>query len=91
MVSRCQGRCLTLACMRFITRKELLSRGSGPYFYLPKMESHLEARALERCVYQAEGSWDSCGARSRHGADRTILASFEMDEILWELKTTPAG
>src|SRR5450432_4453001 len=71
----------------FHNAAELLKRGSGPYFYLPKMESHLEAR-LWNGVF--EFAQDHCGVPQ--GSVRatvlieTILASFEMHEILWELR-----
>jgi malate synthase len=71
---------------------ELLSRGSGPYFYLPKMESHLEARLWNDVFVFAQ---DSLGLP--HGSIRatvlieTILAAFEMDEILFELREHSAG
>jgi malate synthase len=72
--------------------ERLLERGSGPYFYLPKLESHLEAR-LWNDVF--------CLAQDRLGLPRgtikatvlveTILAAFEMDEILYELREHSAG
>ncbi len=70
----------------------LLSKGSGPYFYLPKMESHLEAR-LWNDVFNF--SQDELGIP--RGSIRatvlieTILAAFEMDEILYELRDHSAG
>ncbi|AXI40469.1 malate synthase A [Bacillaceae bacterium ZC4] len=76
----------------FHNAKELIKRGSGPYFYLPKLESHLEARW-----------WNDvfCFAQDELGVKRgtikatvlieTILAAFEMDEILYELKEHSAG
>ena len=76
----------------FHNAKELLARGSGPYFYLPKMESHLEARLWNDIFTQAE---QRLGVP--HGSVRgtvlieTILASFEMDEILYELRDHSAG
>ena len=76
----------------FHNAAEQLSRGSGPYFYLPKLESHLEAR-LWNDVFAA--------AQKRLGIPRgsiratvlieTILAAFEMDEILYELREHSAG
>ncbi|SNT19596.1 malate synthase [Granulicella rosea] len=76
----------------FHNGQELLDRGSGPYFYLPKMESHLEARLWNDVFVVAE---ESLGLRpGRIKATvliETILASFEMDEILWELKDHSAG
>ncbi|KIV85245.1 malate synthase, glyoxysomal [Exophiala sideris] len=71
---------------------ELVKRGTGPYFYLPKMESHLEAR-LWNDVFNL--SQDYIGMR--RGTIRgtvlieTILAAFEMDEIIYELRDHSAG
>ena len=74
-----------------ITRRWLAS-GSGPYFYLPKLESHLEAR-LWNDVFNA--AQDQLGmARGTIKATvliETILAAFEMDEILYELREHSAG
>ncbi|ANE44046.1 malate synthase A [Deinococcus puniceus] len=76
----------------FHNAAELLSRGSGPYFYLPKMESHLEARLWNDVFNHAE---DTVGVpRSSIRATcliETILAAFEMDEILYELREHSAG
>ena len=71
---------------------ELIKRGSGPYFYLPKMESHLEARLWNDVFAFAE---ESLGIA--HGTVRatvlieTIPAAFEMDEILYELRDYASG
>ena len=76
----------------FHNAKELLARGSGPYFYLPKMESHLEARLWNDVFNLAQ---DELGIP--RGSIRatvlieTILAAFEMDEILYELRDHSAG
>jgi len=71
----------------FHNAKELLARGSGPYFYLPKMESHLEARLWNDVFIKAEGELAiPAGSIKATVLIETILASFEMDEILWELK-----
>ncbi len=76
----------------FHNAAELLRRGSGPYFYLPKMESHLEAR-LWNDVFNF--SQDYLGVP--RGSIRatvlieTIWAAFEMDEILYELRDHSAG
>ena len=76
----------------FHNAKELLARGSGPYFYLPKLESHLEARLWNDVFFFAEGY---CGVPS--GSVRatvlieTVLAAFEMEEILFELRAHSAG
>jgi malate synthase len=69
-----------------------MERGTGPYFYLPKLESHLEARLWNDVFNFAQ---DALGVP--RGAIRatvlieTILATFEMDEILWELRDHSAG
>jgi malate synthase len=66
---------------------EQLERGSGPYFYLPKLESHLEARLWADAFALAEEE-----LALPHGSIRctvlieTILAAFEMEEILYELR-----
>jgi malate synthase len=72
---------------------EALARaGTGPYFYLPKMESHLEARLWNEVFLAAQ---DALGiARGTIKATvliETILAAFEMDEILYELREHCAG
>ena len=76
----------------FHNAKELLSRGTRPYFYLPKMESHLEARLWNDVFVAAQ---DELGvARGTIRATvliETILAAFEMDEILFELRDHSAG
>ena len=76
----------------FHNANRLIERDTGPYFYLPKMESHLEARL-----------WDDvfCFAQDELGLHRgtiratvlieTILAAFEMDEILYQLRWHSAG
>ena len=72
--------------------KELLARGSGPYFYLPKMESHLEARLWNDIFLRAQkeiGLPD--GSIRATVLIETILATFEMDEILYELRDHSAG
>jgi malate synthase len=71
----------------FHNAREQLERGSGPYFYLPKLESHLEARLWAQAFALAE---DELGIPA--GSIRctvlieTILAAFEMEEILYELR-----
>jgi malate synthase len=76
----------------FHNAKELLARGSGPYFYLPKMESHLEARLWNDVFVHAQ---DALGVPQKSIKAtvliETILAAFEMDEILWELRDHSAG
>ena len=76
----------------FHNAKELIARGSGPYFYLPKMESHLEARIWNDAFNLAQ---DELGIP--RGTIRatvlieTIPSAFEMDEILYELREHSAG
>jgi malate synthase len=76
----------------FHNAKELLARGSGPYFYLPKMESHLEAR-LWNDVFVFTQSYLGIPQGSIRATVliETILAAFEMHEILWELRDHSAG
>ena len=70
----------------------LLSKGTGPYFYLPKMESHLEARLWNDvfCLAQDELGIPRGSIRATVLIE-TILAAFEMDEILYELRDHSAG
>jgi malate synthase len=76
----------------FHNAKELLARGSGPYFYLPKMESHLEARLWNDVFVAAEAALEiPKGSIKGTVLIETILATFEMDEILWELRDHSAG
>ena len=76
----------------FNNARELLDRGSGPYFYLPKMESHLEARLWNDVFTRAQ---EKLGIP--HGSVRatvlveTFPAAFEMEEILYELRDHAAG
>jgi malate synthase len=76
----------------FHNAKELVARGSGPYFYLPKMESHLEARLWNDIFVMAQ---DTLGVpRGTIKATvliETILAPFELNEILYELREHSAG
>ncbi len=76
----------------FHNAKELINRGTGPYFYLPKLESHQEARLWNDVFIFAQ---DELGIPQ--GTIRatvlieTIMAAFEMDEILYELRDHSAG
>jgi malate synthase len=76
----------------FHNAHELLRQSRGPYFYLPKMESHLEARLWDDVFTHSE---EALGLE--HGTIRatmlieTITAAFEMDEILYELRDHAAG
>src|SRR6267142_2809248 len=72
--------------------KELLARGTGPYFYLPKMESHLEARLWNDIFEVAQKEVGvPRGSIKATALIETVLAAFEMDEILWELREHSAG
>ena len=76
----------------FHNAKELLARGSGPYFYLPKLETHLEARLWNDVFNFAEETLDvPRGTIKATVLIETILAAFEMDEILYELRDHSAG
>ncbi|TPW20665.1 MAG: malate synthase [Elusimicrobia bacterium] len=76
----------------FHNAKELLARGSGPYFYLPKMESHLEARLWNDVFLFAQESLGvPRGSVRATVLIETLLAAFEMDEILFELREHSAG
>jgi malate synthase len=69
-----------------------IDRGSGPYFYLPKMESHLEARLWNDVFVRAQQELGvPVGTIRATVLIETILAAFEMDEILWELRDHSAG
>ena len=76
----------------FHNAHELLRRGSGPYFYLPKLESHLEAR-LWNDVFVLAQELVGLPRGTIRGTVliETILAAFEMDEILHELREHSAG
>ncbi|MGK5685584.1 malate synthase A [Actinoplanes sp. URMC 104] len=69
-----------------------LDRGSGPYFYLPKLESHLEARLWNDVfVFAQEQLGIPRGTIRATVLIETITAAFEMDEILYELREHSAG
>jgi malate synthase len=76
----------------FHNARELLARGSGPYFYLPKMESHREARLWNDIFLRAQEKIGlPKGSIKGTVLIETILAAFEMDEILYELREHSAG
>ena len=76
----------------FHNAKAALAKGSGPYFYLPKLESHLEARLWNDVFIEAQQYLDiPKGTIKATVLIETILAAFEMDEILYELKDHSAG
>ena len=71
----------------FHNAKEQLARGTGPYFYLPKMESHLEARLWNDVFNYAQDVLSlPRGTIKATVLIETILAAYEMDEILYELR-----
>ncbi|HEX8817542.1 MAG TPA: malate synthase A [Terriglobales bacterium] len=76
----------------FHNAKALMKKGTGPYFYLPKMESHLEARLWNDVFNFAQDELGIARGTIRATAlIETILAAFEMDEILYELRDHSAG
>ncbi|WP_028211382.1 malate synthase A [Paraburkholderia mimosarum] len=89
---RVSGGIFDFALYLFHNAKELIARGSGPYFYLPKMESHLEARLWNDVFVAAqEGVGIPRGTIRATVLVETILAAFEMDEILYELREHSSG
>jgi malate synthase len=76
----------------FHNARELISRGTGPYFYLPKMESHLEAR-LWNDVFNLAQDYVGLprGTIRATVLIETITAAFEMDEIIYELRDHSSG
>src|SRR5258708_4420721 len=76
----------------FHNAKNLLANGSGPYFYLPKMESYLEARLWnDAFVFAQDYVGVPRGSIRATVLIETILGSFQMDEILYELRDHSAG
>ena len=86
------GSLFDFALFFFHNAKEQIARGTSPYFYLPKMESHLEARLWNDVFVRAQ---DKLGVpRGTIKATcliETLPAAFEMDEFLWELREHSAG
>ena len=86
------GGIFDFALLFFHNAKELLARGSGPYYYLPKMESHLEARLWNDIFKMAQTELGIAqGSIKATCLIETVLAAFEMDEFLWELREHSAG
>lgn len=76
----------------FHNARELLARGSGPYFYLPKMENHLEARIWNDVFVRAQSALGlPIGTIKATCLIETLPAAFEMNEILFELRDHSAG
>lgn len=86
------GAVFDFALYFFHNAKELLARDTGPYFYLPKMESHLEARLWNDIfVFAQKELGVPQGTIKATALIETVVAAFEMDEILWELREHSAG
>ena len=86
------GSFLDFGLYLFHNAEQLLKRETGPYFYLPKLESHLEARLWNDIFTHAERYLNiPNGTIKATVLIETILASFEMNEILYELKEHSAG
>jgi malate synthase len=76
----------------FHNAREQLARGTGPYFYLPKLESHLEAALWNDVFEAAQQALDvPSGSIRATVLVETVLAAFEMEEILYELRDHAAG
>jgi malate synthase len=86
------GSIFDFALYFFHNARELLARGGGPYFYLPKLESHLEARLWNDIFVAAQNELGvPQGSIKATVLIEVILAAFEMDEILHELREHSAG
>ena len=89
---RVSGGIFDFALFMFHNAKEQLARGVGPYFYLPKLESHLEARLWNEIFVMTQDALGiPQGSIKATVLIETILAAFEMDEILYELREHSAG
>ena len=89
---RVHGGIFDFALFMFHNAKELIARGAGPFFYLPKLESHLEARQWNDVFVMTQNELGlPQGTIKATVLIETILAAFEMDEILFELREHSAG
>jgi len=89
---RVSGGVFDFALFMFHNAKEQIARGAGPFFYLPKMESHLEARLWNDIFVMTQNALGlPQGTIKATVLIETILAAFEMDEILYELREHSAG
>ncbi|WP_395407940.1 malate synthase A [Pseudoduganella sp. UC29_106] len=89
---RISGGIFDFALFMVHNAKEQLARGAGPYFYLPKMESHLEARLWNDIFVMTQDELGlPQGTIKATVLIETILAAFEMDEILYELREHSSG
>jgi malate synthase len=86
------GGLLDFGLFFFHNARSLVERGTGPYFYLPKMQSHLEARLWNDVFLRAQERIGlPAGTIKATVLIETLPAAFEMDEILWELRQHSAG
>jgi malate synthase len=86
------GALFDFALYFFHNARELLAQGTGPYFYPPKIESHLEARLWNDVFLHAQTKLGLPKGTIRATVlVETIMAAFEMDEILYELRDHSAG
>ncbi|HEY0855610.1 MAG TPA: malate synthase A [Albitalea sp.] len=89
---RVSGGIFDFALFMFHNAREQIARGAGPFFYLPKMESHLEARLWNDIFVMTQNELGlPQGTIKATVLIETILAAFEMDEILYELREHSAG
>ncbi|CAG2141611.1 Malate synthase A [compost metagenome] len=89
---RISGGIFDFALFLFHNAREQIARGAGPFFYLPKMESHLEARLWNDIFVMAQKEIGlPQGTVKATVLIETILAAFEMEEILYELRDHSAG
>jgi malate synthase len=89
---RVHGGIFDFALFMVHNAKEQIARGAGPFFYLPKMESHLEARLWNDVFVMTQNELGlPQGTIKATVLIETILAAFEMEEILYELKDHSAG
>lgn len=89
---RVSGGVFDFALFLYHNGKEQIARGDGPFFYLPKMESHLEARLWNDIFVMAQNEVGlPQGTIKATVLIETILAAFEMEEILYELRDHSAG
>ena len=88
----CSGSLWDFGLFFFHNAKKLVAKGTGPYFYLPKLESYLEARLWNDVFVTAQKHRGLPKGTIRATVlIETILATFQMDEILWELRDHSAG
>ncbi len=88
----CSGSLFDFGLYFFHNAKKQIAKGSGPYFYLPKLESHLEARLWNDVFVMAQKALGlPVGTIKATVLIETLPAAFEMDEILFELKDHIVG